>query len=143
MRSVATHFESKPCIAQKTFLLSRKVKDDPVEKRVTMSVNVTEHARGIVDRIKDETGVAKQEAISRILESFADQPPTVRREMLTKGGNAGAELMRLRMGEMIAAGQVDPGTIKTVEDATKVIRLMLERIEQIELARQRQVKTKS
>jgi hypothetical protein len=119
-------------------LPSRIVEEEPVEKRLAMTVHITAKARAIIDGIKEETGIAKQEAVGRFVEWFADQPRSVRREMLTKGGNAGAELMRLRMSEMMAAGQADPATIKTVEDALKVIRLMTERIEQIELARQRQ-----
>lgn len=121
-----------------TFLPSLKVSES-VDKRSTIPIGLNANARKIVEGIKDETGIAKQEAVSRVLEWFADQPISVRREILTKTGNAGDELVRLRMGEMLAAGQVDPGTIKTIDDANRVIRLMLDRIEQIDAARVRQL----
>src|SRR5688572_19413503 len=56
-------------------------------ERVGVMVNLTAEARRVVDDAKEEFGVGKQEAVSRILQKWASMPASVRRAFIDRDGD--------------------------------------------------------
>lgn len=107
-----------------------------VDKRVTVPIGLTPDARDVVENIKKTTGVAKQVAIARVLEWFSRQSDKVQGAILHERGDAAAELVNEKMAEIEAA---KTGADVSIEQATRVIRLMTDRIDQIGKAYQREL----
>jgi hypothetical protein len=76
------------------------------KSRSIVKIALTPDARRIVDSLKDETGIAKQESVGRILEWFSKQSTSVRRSIVTGLGDPADELVKLKMADMAA----DPGS---------------------------------
>jgi predicted DNA-binding protein with PD1-like motif len=93
-----------------------------------MPVSVAGSTRKMLDALKDETGIAKERAVARILDWFAAQDQRVRFAIVSGQGDAADVLARLKYGELTVG---DLGTIPT-DRAIEIIRLMVDRIEQLE-----------
>lgn len=105
-----------------------------VDKRSTLPINLTPGAREVVDGFKDEFGVNKQEGVARILQKWAGLPAKVRRAFIDRDGDPVREMFEHQMALMTAAGKQGGEAEVTLEQALNVIRLMTDRIAQIEKA---------
>lgn len=94
--------------------------------------------------VVERLGQPQVTLLSRLVEWFCDRDEEFQ-DAVAMRGDAVRKLAQAGLAEMISAGEVDPGSVKTIEDAAEVIRLMLKRIKQIDDARIRQLagKTKS
>jgi hypothetical protein len=113
----------------------------PAEKRVALQVNLSPQAREVVDGIKDDTGIAKAEVVTRVLQWFAEQDRGVRLAILTRQGDAAAELARIKLAEMAASGTGDVSGM-SLDDAVRATKVLLDRIELISTAYQEQLGVK-
>src|SRR5262245_2357801 len=130
------------CMAEIFYLSSAPVSENGSDdKRSGIFINLTPEARATIKALKLDTGMTQQAAVERVLQWFAGQPMPVRDAVLRKSGDPGAELIKLKMAELTAAGKNAwaAGPV-TLEDALRVIRLMTDRIEQIDAARARELK---
>ncbi len=81
-----------------------------------------------METIREETGVAKQEAVSRLLEWFAEQSDDVKIAILTRSSDVAGILARNRLAEM-AAAKDGANNAMTLDEAIAVLKLATERVE--------------
>lgn len=102
------------------------------------SVQVYPDGMAVLERARTTFGVGKAELVTRLLNFFDKRSRAAQVSLLDKDGDAIAELVRERFAEIAAASEDRSVAELSLEDCTRVIRLMTERIEQIELARKKQ-----
>lgn len=107
------------------------------DKRSGLPINLTPRAREVVENIRRDTGVAKQEAVARVLEWFSRQSERVQSAILHGRGDAAAELAAEKMADLAAAR--DGTAMVSPEQARDVIKLMTDRLAQIDEARLREI----
>lgn len=107
------------------------------QKPKTVTLNLTPKAREIVENIREDTGVPNTTAMERFLEWLGEQDRKFRVAVLTKDPELKREMARLVLADMAAIEAADPGHAQpvpvTVEQATRIIRVMLGHIERIHL----------
>jgi hypothetical protein len=91
----------------------------------------------IIESLNKEFGTPKVQIVDKVMRFVAAQSKAFRRELLA-GGDPAGELVRTRMAEMAVSGQETVGPL-SFEDAVKLMRTALERLETIELARRREI----
>jgi len=117
----------------KSFLSSLSVSNSPADSRSNIPIALTAEARKVVNQIKSETGMAKQESVARLIEWFAQQTSDVRKAILY-GHDAAAELVRLKMAEMAATGEMSA----TIDQAVATARMAVDRLEHLAKQYQRE-----
>lgn len=96
-------------------------------------VNLSGPARQMLETLRDETGIPNVEAITRFLEWLSGVDRKFRIAILTRDAAAQQEFSRTVLSEMAGrAVMADKAEPVTIEQATGVISIMLERIKQIE-----------
>lgn len=85
--------------------------------------------------MKRELGIGKAELVGRLLTFFQGQPRSVQLALLDATADPVGELVRLRMAELSAAGNgIDVAGGMTHEQATRVIRALLDQVDRIHAA---------
>lgn len=113
------------------------------------TVQVDRETLTVLDALASETGLSKSELVARLAAWFRAQPVQVQSAITNTRGDAGNEIMKLRLAELAAAEGTQPGPNLTFEQAARVARLMIDRLEQMRrldrqaLAEQLQAETKS
>ena len=91
------------------------------EKRVTVSINVSEKAQAMIKEVRDIAGVTQVAFLERLIEWYSAQAVTVQREIRERGGDAAGELVRLKMAELAAGGKAaDQMTLEQAHDAAQL-----------------------
>lgn len=112
--------------------------DDQLKPR-TLTINLTPRARGIIEQVREDTGVPNTEAMVRILEWFAELPVKLRLAVLNRDQETQRELVRAVLSDMAALAEADPSHPQpvpaSIEQATRIIRVMADHIERISLGR--------
>lgn len=114
-----------------------RVRDD--EKVVSLQVEVTPAARRVVDGLKETFGVTKRVGVERLVEWFASQDKRVQRAILDRSADAATEIAREKMAAMTEAGDSTALSNISIPKAVELIRLLTQRIEQIDEARRREL----
>jgi hypothetical protein len=112
------------------------VADEGTDKPMGMQINLSPEAREIVDQIKKDTGVAKITAVTRILQWFGEQDREIRVRILDGGRDVGEFLARQKLSQMAGGERVEQ---LTFEQASQLIRLATDRLDQLGRYYQRQV----
>ncbi|HEV7301625.1 MAG TPA: hypothetical protein VGN72_19830 [Tepidisphaeraceae bacterium] len=100
------------------------------EDAVRISVEVSAAARDLLAQMKTEHGVPNVQIIARLLEWFAAQDLSVRLAVLSKTGDAGAALAKIKLAEMAAAGGIAGSEIPAnVSQACELIRKLADKVE--------------
>lgn len=130
------------CVVGNNFLRSSQVaKSDLSDKPVSMQLEVAPQTRRVIEALKTESGVAKNDVVSRVLDWFAAQDEGVRFAILYQRGDAAAELVRIKMAEMAAAGTGDVSGM-SLDDAVRAAKVLLDRIQTVGTAYQEQLGVK-
>lgn len=110
--------------------------DEPSTKLVKVSIDLSPESRQVVEDFKSIYGISKIEAVTRGMKFLTSLPKNVLKEVFDKNGDPIGELVRIRLGEIAAAGDVARAQAGlSFEDALKISRMMLDRLEQLEEAR--------
>lgn len=100
--------------------------------RESITIAVAPKAREVMDEIRVQTGVPKAEALTRILEWYANLPTRIRLAILNRNESAKADLVHSTIQEMSTAGLPDnpleSAKDVTAEQATRIIKLMADRL---------------
>ncbi len=95
----------------------------------TVQVNAT--GVEILTRVKRQLGVGKAELVTRLLMWFDKQPKDVKIALLDSEGDPAAEILRLKLAEMQAAGVANPVAGTTLDGALALARIAIDRVEQL------------
>jgi hypothetical protein len=127
---------------QKAINCGKIVEDINDEPREKVNVPLRFEAKTIIENVREQTGVAKTEALTRILEWYAALPVKLRLAILNRDVDTRRELTRLVLSEMAGTEKADPHAAidapVTEEQATRIIRIMLDHLERIRAGRQRE-----
>jgi hypothetical protein len=85
---------------QKALLLCEVAAEE--ERNVTISVTLTPRARGVVEKLRADTGIPNTESVARLLEWFAGLDRKHRLALLNGDPATRAELARLSLEQMAA-----------------------------------------
>lgn len=103
--------------------------------RSNVPINLTPKARAIVEGLKQETGVVKQESVARVLEWFASQSKEFRLAVVTNLGDPIEQLIQARMAELTEAGQVP----LTFDQAQAMVHRLVDHMTAIQKATRREI----
>lgn len=108
--------------------------------RETIHVPLHQSASEVIEGIRDDTGVSKTEAATRIFEWFAGLDRKLRLAVLNRDADTRRELTRLVLAEMAGVEAADPGAAAaaadmSIEQAVRIARVMLDHVERLDAGR--------
>jgi hypothetical protein len=106
------------------------VENEP--KRENTSVPLNPAARAVVERVREETGIPKVEALARILEWFGSLDRKLRLAVLTRDEETREELTKLVVRQMAGLPKdqlAESAESLTVEQTLAATRAMIDRLE--------------
>jgi len=83
--------------------------NDP--QRTTLRLHVTKPAATFLETLREDTGVPKEVALTRIIEWYVSLDPKLRLAVLNRDESTKAELLRLAVAQLSAVGTM-PGTLE-------------------------------
>ena len=97
-----------------------KTKPDPI---TVANVPLNSRANAIIDKLRDDTGIPKVEAIARIVEWFAQQDRKFRLAILTRDLETQRELARLSLVDMAGIDQEAAASLAEHVPAEQAIKI--------------------
>ncbi|HEX8915987.1 MAG TPA: hypothetical protein VF796_26810, partial [Humisphaera sp.] len=111
--------------------------DQKSEKDVPMQVRVSPASKVLLDDLSAKHGVTQKAVVGRMITWFERQPVAVRNAMILPGGDVGAELLKVHLGDLFTAGPdklAESVERLDVDQALAVAHAILDRVQQIHRA---------